>query len=261
MPQELLMSLLNDSIQLIVKLELMDMKNKSAIVTGASKGIGKAVAKHLARKGYNLLLISRSKDLLTNLQSEINKIDGSLYIKTAAIDVIQAEEANLVIEEFYRTTNSIDLLLNNAGYAKRGTSNIESTELTRMINSNLIGAINMIKSVAPLMKIENKGYIINVCSRSAKTPRSFLGGYAATKAALLAFNNALYKEMKDTNIKVTALCPGFVDTEMVEIKEDRDKLIKTTDICTAIDFLLSLSSSVALKELSFESIIQIGNYS
>ena len=68
--------------------------------------------------------------------------------------------------------------------------------------------------------------------------------------------------MKETNIKVTALCPGFVDTEMTsDVKEDRSKLIKTTDICVAVDFLLSLSPAVALKKLSFESIVQVGSYS
>jgi 3-oxoacyl-[acyl-carrier protein] reductase len=111
------------------------------------------------------------------------------------------------------------------------------------------------------MKIKNSGYIINVSSRNAETPRSFLGGYSATKAALLAFNESLYKEMKGTNIKVTALCPGFVDTEMTfDVKEDRNKLIKTDDICTAIDFLLALSPAVALKKLSFESVVQVDSY-
>ena len=137
-----------------------------------------------------------------------------------------------------------------------------TSQETTMINSNLVGAVNMIRSVVPLMKIKNSGYIINVSSRSAETPRSFLGGYSATKAALLAFSESLYKELKDTNIKVTALCPGFVDTEMTaDVKEDRSKLIKTTDICIAIDFLLSLSSAVALKKLSFESVVQVGGYS
>lgn len=238
------------------------MHRKSAIITGASKGIGRAVAKHLADQEFNLLLISRSKDLLIELQQELSKNNINLIVKIAAIDVSHAEKVNIAVKDFYETTNSLDLLFNNAGYVKRGTTAIDSTELSTMINSNLIGSINMIKAVVPLMKIKNCGYIINVSSRSAETPRSFLGGYSATKAGLLAFNESLYKEMKDTNIKVTALCPGFVDTEMTsDVKEDRSKLIKTTDICIAIDFLLSLSPAVALKKLSFESITQVGGYS
>ncbi len=238
------------------------MYGKSAIITGASKGIGREVAKHLACKSFNLLLIARSKDLLAKLQQELSENNTNLVIQTAVIDVSNAKEVNIAVENFYKKTNSIDLLLNNAGYVKRGTSDIDAIELSAMINSNLVGAVHMIRSVVPLMKIKNSGYIINVSSRSAETPRSFLGGYSATKAALLAFNESLYKELKDTNIKVTALCPGFVDTEMTsDVKEDREKLIKTTDICIAIDFLLSLSPSVALKKLSFESIVQVGGYS
>ncbi|MFC3909136.1 SDR family NAD(P)-dependent oxidoreductase [Legionella dresdenensis] len=238
------------------------MYDKSAIITGASKGIGREVAKHLARKGYNLLLISRSKELLAELQQELKEININLIVNIAAIDVYYAGEVNLAITNFYKTTNSVDLLFNNAGYVKRGTSDIDPIELSTMINSNLIGAIDMIRATVPLMKIKNSGYIINVSSRSAETPRSLLGGYAATKAALLAFNESLYKEMKNTNIKVTALCPGLVDTEMTsDVKEDRSKLIKTADICATIDFLLSLSPAVALKKLSFESIVQVGGYS
>lgn len=240
---------------------MLYMYGKSAIITGASKGIGREVAKYLANKGFNLLLISRSNDLLAKLQKELNENNKNLVVKTAAIDVSNAEEVNIAVEDFYKTTNSIDLLFNNAGYVKKGTSDIDAIELSAMINSNLVGAVNMIRSVVSLMKVKNTGYIINVSSRSAETPRSFLGGYSATKAALLAFNESLYKELKDTNIKVTALCPGFVDTEMTsDVKEDRSKLIKTTDICIAIDFLLSLSSSVALKKLSFESVVQVGGY-
>lgn len=238
------------------------MYRKSAIITGASKGIGREVAKHLARQGFNLLLVSRSKDLLAELQQELCDNNINLIVKTAAIDVSHAEDVNTVVKDFYKTTNSIDLLFNNAGYVKRGTADIDEIELSTMINSNLVGAVNMVRVVVPLMKIRNCGYIINVSSRSAEMPRSFLGGYSATKAALLAFNESLYKEMKDTNIKVTALCPGFVNTEMTsDVKEDKNKLIKTTDICITIDFLLSLSPSVALKKLSFESIVQVGGYS
>ncbi len=238
------------------------MYDKSAVITGASKGIGREIAKHLARQGFNLLLISRSKDLLAELQKELKENNINLIVKTAAIDIFHVEEVNTAITDFYKIANSIDLLFNNAGYVKRGTSNIDPFEFSTMINSNLIGAVNLIRTIVPLMRIKNSGYIINVSSRSAETPRRFLGGYSATKAALLAFNESLYKELKDTNIKVTALCPGFVDTDMTsDVNEDRTKLIRTTDICAAVDFLLSLSPAVALKKLSFESIVQVGGYS
>jgi len=238
------------------------MNKKSAIVTGASKGIGREVAKHLASKNYHLLLISRTEELLETLRNEVAEINPDLHIQIAAIDVSNETDVNKVVNDFNQKLGSIDLLFNNAGYVKRGTSEIDSAELLKMVNANIIGAVNLIKVTVPIMKLNNSGYIINVCSRSAQTPRAFLGGYSATKAALLAFNESLHKEMKDTNIKVTALCPGFVDTEMTsDVNEDREKLIKTSDICAAVDFLLALSPAVALKNLAFESVVQVGGYS
>lgn len=97
----------------------------------------------------------------------------------------------MAISDFYNTANSIDLLFNNAGCVKRGTSTINILKLSAMINSNLIGAVNLIKESIHLIKIKNYGYIVNLSSRSTETPRGFLGGYCATKAALLAFNESL----------------------------------------------------------------------
>jgi short-subunit dehydrogenase len=237
------------------------MRNKSAIITGASRGVGRELSKHLSGQGYNLLLIARTSELLDELSDEIHEKDETIYIKKAALDVFDAEKINSVIKDFYQTTQSIDVLFNNAGYVKQGTSDVDPVELSKMINSNVIGAINMVRFTVPFMRLQNRGCIINMCSRNAEKPRSFLGGYAASKAALLAFNESLYKEMKDTSIKVTALCPGFIDTQMTDkVKEDRSRLIKTEDICMIVDFLLSLPVTLAMKELSFESIVQVGSY-
>lgn len=237
------------------------MKEKSAVITGATKGIGRAVAEHLGSKGYNLLLIARTGDLLNELKGKLYEMNSAIYVETVQLDVSDATGIENCISSFAEITKSIDILFNNAGYVKRGTSEINSIELATMLNVNLMGSINVIKSVVPHMKFQNSGYIMNVCSRSAEIPRPLLGGYAASKAGLLAYSDALYKELKDTKIKVTAICPGFVDTDMTkDVNEDRENLIKVNDICIAVDFLISLSSAVALKKLSFESITQIGGY-
>lgn len=237
------------------------MHKKSAIITGASQGIGEAVARHLAAKGYHLLLVSRSKDKLERLQAELSDGANPQQIHIAGLDVFDAKAVNSAVASFHEKTGCIDVLFNNAGYAKRGTSTLDAEALLTMINTNLIGAVNMVRAVVPWMQSKNAGYIINMSSRNAEVPRSFLGGYAATKAGLLAYSESLYKELAPSGIKVTALCPGFVDTEMTsEVDEDRDKLIQPSDICCAIDFLLSLSSAAALKKLSLESIVQVGGY-
>jgi short-subunit dehydrogenase len=234
---------------------------KSAIITGASKGIGKAISLHFAKRGYSLLLIARTTSLLKSLQEEIKLINPDLHVQVKCCDVADTKSIREVIKEFHAKVRSISLLINNAGYVKRGTSDLKEDELEQMLNTNLIGAVNMVREVVPIMKEQSCGYIINMSSRNAKTPRAFLGGYAAAKAALLAYSESLYKELGGTNIKVTAICPGFVDTEMTsEVNEDRNLLIPTQDIGVAIDFLLNLSSSCVIKELCFESVVQIGKY-
>lgn len=237
------------------------MHKKSAVITGASQGIGEAVAKHLAEKGYHLLLIARSKDKLESLQAALSGTNAGAIIQVSAVDVADFGAINRAVTTFYEKAGSIDLLFNNAGYVKRGTSDLDPEAFATMINANLIGAVNVVRAVAPFMKKQSSGYIINMSSRNAEVPRSFLGGYAATKAGLLAYSESLYKELAPYRIKVTAICPGFVDTEMTaDVNVDRDKLIKTADICATIDFLLTLSPAAALKTLSLESVVQVGGY-
>ena len=237
------------------------MRKKSMIITGASRGIGRELSIYFGNKGYNLLLIARTETCLQEVQNKVLTNNPSLIINYLATDIYTQEPLGEAIHQFYNVCEGIDVLINNAGYVKRGTSALPSNELEEMINTNLIGSINMIRFIVPKMKQSQSGNIINICSRNAKTPRSFLGGYAATKAALLAYSESLYKELSPSGIKVTALCPGFVDTEMTQdIEVERDKLIQPSEICKSIEFILSLSKAVAIRELNFESIIQVGEY-
>lgn len=237
------------------------MKKKTAIITGASKGIGRTLAYHFSEIGYDLLLVARSIDLLTDLQLTIKDRHPEKIVEIAAIDIANEVLTHKAISKFITENNHVDVLINNAGYVKRGTSEIDSHEMTKMIEVNLKGLINITKATVPYMKKRNSGYIINMSSRNAKTPRSFLGVYAATKAAVLAYNESLYKELVEFGIKVTAIAPGFVNTHMTsDVPLDRDSLIQPEEICKVIDFLLSLTPSVALKEICFEATPQVGAY-
>jgi short-subunit dehydrogenase len=237
------------------------MHRKSMIITGASKGIGEALSLHFGKKGYNLLLIARTEARLEKIKKKILSTDSNQIIHYLPMDICYPEPLQVAIDAFYHACGGIDVLINNAGSVKRGTSTISPEAIDEMVNVNLIGAINMVRHIVPKMMSHQSGYIINICSRNAKIPRSFLGGYAATKAALLAYSGSLYKELSAVGIKVTALCPGFIDTEMTkDLDIERDRLISLIDICKTIEFILSLSSSVAIKELDMESIDQVGGY-
>lgn len=240
---------------------LSTKKNKTAIITGASKGIGLSVAHYFAKKNYDLLLISRDKEALIDIQNNISLSHPTVDVSIAPIDITDESTVNHTINSFYHVKKQIDVVFNNAGYVKRGTSDISSIEIQKMVSVNIQGSINIIRAVSIIMKKQSYGYIINMSSRNAKTPRSFLGGYAATKAALLAFNESLYKELSEYGIKVTALVPGFVDTAMTsDLDLPRESLIQTDEFGKFLDLILSLSSSVALKEICFEATPQIGKY-
>jgi short-subunit dehydrogenase len=233
------------------------MKNtepKTAIVTGASRGIGYAIADYFASVGYHLLLVSQNPDTLqTAAQTLIKKYPALPQPSLAAMDVSDYEKVKGAVNLFAATTGKIDILCNNAGYAKRGSSDLAHDEFLKMININLVGAFNFIQSVTPFMKDKNQGRIINIASRSGKIARKLMGGYAASKFGLIGFNEAIHKELFSHGISVTAICPGLVATDMTDdVRIEKSKMIQTSDIVKTIEYLLQLSPTVAIKEIIIE---------
>lgn len=218
---------------------------KTAVITGASSGMGKALAFHLAKKGYTLLLIARNEK---NLMAVQEKLIGGHRI--AAIDVADSAKINQAVVTFLAEFHQIDLLFNSAGYVKRGTTELEENELLQMMNTNFLGTFNLIKAVVPAMKQRQSGQIISVASYSGKQGRAPLGGYAASKFAVVGFCESLYKELAPLGISVTTICPNLVDTEMTaDVNMPRDQMLHTDDIVKTVDYILSLSPSVAIKEV------------
>lgn len=157
------------------------------------------------------------------------------------------------VDTFLEKTRRIDVLFNNAGYAKMGTSSLAEEDFVRMLNTNLLGTFNLVSAVVPYMKQQAHGFIMNLSSYSAKVARGVLGGYAASKFGVMGLNEALYKELAPFGISVTAICPNLVDTEMTaSVQMPREKMLRTDDIVKTVDFLLSLSPSVAIKEIALQ---------
>ncbi|KTD06971.1 SDR family NAD(P)-dependent oxidoreductase [Legionella jamestowniensis] len=237
------------------------MKNKTVIITGASKGIGEELAKYFAQKKYNLFLLARNALLLRNLKYSLEEQYAGACVEYRELDITDTDELNFVLKTYCKTHESIDVLINNAGFVKRGTSEIDNSDLNEMVEVNLKGLMNTTNIVVPFMKKQGYGQIINMSSRNAKISRVFLGVYAATKAGVLAYNEALYKELMEYGIKVTALVPGFVNTQMTsDVPLDKKLLIQPEDISYFVDFILGLPDRVALKEICFEAKPQVGKY-
>lgn len=228
------------------------MKNqyKVALITGA-RGIGKAVALGLAKEGYRICLLSRSKE---SLQKVANDIVKNFQLAPEPLiyecDVTNIDSVNEVIEDVIKKCGHIDLLFNNAGILHDGTlENVK--DFNEMINVNLIGAFNTLHCVVPYMKKRQQGYIFNLASLCGKVGYAGIGAYTASKFGLVGLSESLFNELAASNVKVTAICPSFVATDMVSHLEypPQNLMIKPDDIFQIVHGLLLLSPHACIKEI------------
>jgi len=224
------------------------MNKKIALVTGASQGVGRTIAIHLAKKNYFIVLLARNQDKLKTVHETILQQGGSCTYYSA--DVADAEQVKSCVRNIIETHGKIDLLFNNAGILKHGTSTLADSEIDELLKINLNGAIYVAKYVAEQMKAQKNGYIINLSSLGGKVAASFAGIYAASKFGLTGFSEALAKEMSLYHVKVTNICPHVITTEMTAGRTFKpEDMIEQADIEKTIDYLLSLSKNAIPLEL------------
>ena len=193
------------------------------LITGASRGIGKALAEGLAEKGKNLILVARSKEDLEKVASHLQ----SKYSIEAI--VIQEDLSKLDSAEklFEKTKNyKIETLINNAGFGVTSDFSKNNVhELEKMLVLNVISLTKLSRLYLEQLK-ENKGSLINVSSRAAFQPIPFMAAYAASKAYVLHLSEALFEELKDEGVHVMALCPGATETDFWEVAHMDPRKIK-----------------------------------
>lgn len=200
----------------------MEIRNKVAIITGASSGIGKATAKKLAAEGARVVLCARSVDELEELKSEIEADGGeALVVET---DVTRPSDFEKVVSKTKSMYGTIDILVNNAGLMPLSyIEKLKTDEWEKMVDVNIKGVLNGIAAVLPTLREKRGGHIINISSSAAH--RYFPGGavYCATKAAVKMFTEGLRQELApEYGINVTSIEPGAVDTSLLETITDDD---------------------------------------
>jgi len=184
-----------------------------AVVTGASSGIGEEFARQLASRGYDLVLVARRVDRLTDLAERI-RVTHEVECVAFGTDLANPEARDHLCQALAADKERLEVLVNNAGFGTHGF--FRETDLEReleMIDVNCAAPVHLTKRILPWMLNRKRGYIVNVASLSAFTPGPVMAMYFATKAFLLSFSEALWEECRDTGIVVTALCPGPVKTE------------------------------------------------
>jgi len=233
------------------------LKGKNAIITGASKGIGKAIAKRLARQGINLVLAARTQSTLDETTDELKR-ENTIEAIGVPCDVSRLSDLQKVVKVALDTFSRIDILINNAGVSSQYPFESQPLEdIERLAHTNYLGYVRLTRLVIPHMIQNKSGSIINMVSGSVlvePVPRSFLV-YSSLKVGLRAFSKGLFWEMRDHGIKVTAIMPGVTDTdltgELAEITvEQKERLISTQSIEDAVIFALTVPQNVCPLELA-----------
>jgi 3-oxoacyl-[acyl-carrier protein] reductase len=225
---------------------MTDLKNKNAFITGAGKGIGKAVAIALAKEGVNLILVSRTKSDIDQLAEETAK----LGVKTLALsaDVSDISSINSAVEKAIAEFKSIDILINSAGIASFGKFlELEPEAWERIIQVNLMGTYYTTRAIIPNMIERQTGDIINISSTAGLNGNALTSAYSASKFAVLGLTDSLMQEMRKHNIRVTALTPSTVATDMAKdlnlTDGNPEKVMQSEDMADLIIALLKIAAS------------------
>ena len=188
----------------------------TTLITGASSGIGEVFARKLAARGHNLLLVARSEDKLITLCNELGRIK-SIHAQYVAMDLSEPDAPARLFEETQKRGLEIDLLINNAGFGSMGDfAKLDLQRELDMIDLNVRSLVELTQRFLVPMRERKSGSIINVASTAGFQPVPFMATYAATKAFVLSFSEALWEENRPHGVKVMALCPGVTDTNFFE---------------------------------------------
>ena len=203
----------------------MLLENKSTIVSGASQGIGAAIALTFGRQGANVCLLYRKhEEIAQSLAEEIQKLGPQAIAMKC--DISNFDEAGRVVETAVDTFGGVDILVNNAGMNWDGVSwKMSEEQWDRVIEVNLKGYFNFTRHVAPLLKEQKSGKIINVTSINGLRGKFGQSNYSASKAGIVGYTKAVAKELGAFGVNVNAVAPGLIETAMLRESEARDKII------------------------------------
>jgi len=242
-------------------MSLTDLRGKVAIVTGASSGIGRAVAKQLASSGVKVALAARRAEMLVDLKAEIESSgEVAITVPTDVVDVVQVKR---LVDETENKLGDVDILVNNAGVMYYTLmKNLHVDEWNRQVDVNVKGVLNGIGCVLEKMLKRKTGHIVNMSSNAARKGFEGLAVYSGTKFFIEGLCQGMRAELKGSGVRITNIQPGDVETELLQHTTDKEALgapadgsvevLKADDIARAVVFALQQPAHVAINEILVE---------
>ena len=233
------------------------MAERAALITGGSSGIGLAVARMLGEEGYGITLSARRPDKLEEAAEGLRS--EGLDVNSVPANMASEDDIKAIAESHRERFGRLDLLMNNAGVGIGGAIHeAETKKLDMQLDVNLRAVYLMSRETIPMLKEAGKEHsravVINTASIAGKFGQGWLAAYSATKFGVVGLSQAMHKELAADGVKVTALCPGFVDTAMTDwVKEQvsKDEMIQPSDIAEAVRYLLHTSPACIVPEMQF----------
>ncbi|MDA3616487.1 3-ketoacyl-ACP reductase [Polluticaenibacter yanchengensis] len=236
---------------------MIDLKNKVAIVTGGSKGLGKATAIALAKEGVHVGITGRNKENLEEVVSELEAIGVKAIYQVC--DATDEQAVITAVKNIHAHLGGLDILINNAGIAAFGTvADMESATWENIIKTNVFGVYYAAKAVLPYLKSANSGDIINIASTAGLKGSANASAYSASKSAVIGFSESLMYELRKENIRVTTLTPSTIATDMT-IKDlkittgDPERVLQPEDFAELIVDILKMNRRALIANASIFS--------
>ena len=234
------------------------MADRAAIVTGASRGIGLALAETLGDEGYGLTLTARKPETIEQTAHTLR--ERGYEVEYMAANMADEEAIREVVRLHRERFGRLDVLVNNAGVGIGSPAGEHQTKFVDLqLGVNLRAIVIFYRECLDLLREAGREHknalVVNLASIAGKSPQAWLSVYSATKAAVLAYTQAMNKELNGDGIKSTAFAPGFVDTDMTDFVKQNvpaEEMLKTTDIAEALRFLLRLSPAAVIPEVIFQ---------
>jgi short-subunit dehydrogenase len=240
------------------------MPNRAALVTGASRGIGRAIAEILGEEGYDLTISARKPATLEEAAGELRR--QGYNVEHVAANLADEQGIQEVVNRHRDRYGRLDVLVNNAGVGIGAAAGEHQTKYIGMqLDVNVRSIVLFYRECLELLRLagaeHHSAQVVNLASIAGKSPQPWLSVYSATKAAVIAYTNAMNKELNSAGIKSVAFCPGFVDTDMTEFVKSHvpaEKMLKVSDIAEAVRFLLRVSPACVIPEIVFGRPDEVG---